>query len=108
MSDFMSMNKVCVRVSGAHKRSSIFVKETLNPRMKELWLCDFDFEKVFAFFWIIFWVWSLCGDSSSLTSQSFRASHGKGTCFTGIDSRVFFQNLLASLIKLVELHLDLL
>ncbi|KAJ6999367.1 hypothetical protein NC653_010151 [Populus alba x Populus x berolinensis] len=54
-----------------------------------------------------------CGDSSSLTSQSFRASHGKGTCFTGIDSRVFFQicmdtflgiayflqNLLASFIK---------
>jgi hypothetical protein len=30
-----------------------------------------------------------CGDSSSLTSQSFRASHGKGTCFTGIDLRVF-------------------
>jgi hypothetical protein len=30
-----------------------------------------------------------CGDSSSLTRQSFRASHGKGTCFTGIDLRVF-------------------
>ncbi|KAJ6935030.1 hypothetical protein NC652_010120 [Populus alba x Populus x berolinensis] len=98
MSDFMSMNKVCVRVSGAHKRSSIFVKETLNPLSRSYGFA-ISISRRFLRSFGSFSGFGRCGDSSSLTSQSFRASHGKGTCFTGIDSRVFFQNLLASFIK---------
>lgn len=36
-----------------------------------------------------------CGDSSSRTSQSFRASHGKGTCFTGISLRFFLLQIFS-------------
>ncbi|KAG6778468.1 hypothetical protein POTOM_014803 [Populus tomentosa] len=91
---FMSMNKVCVRVSGAHKRSSIFVKETLNPLSRSYGFA-ISISRRFLRSFGSFSGFGRCGDSSSLTSQSFRASHGKGTCFTGIDSRVFFQLALS-------------